>query len=143
MNTKFVIFTLIYTFLLAGIYSSTGTHNLSAIAGRISTCFHTPGSDRKDLELVTCCDADHEGKSVHDAKCTALYLCYKTTTTRCTEIGKGKPQKQIEPNVLTDNGILEQNDNNTTDKITGSDNVKEPKAPKLPEDSGSLVHEGR
>lgn len=144
MDTKYVIFVFISAFLVAAVYSSTATnttHNLSA--DPIIGCFHIPGHD-SSLEIVTCCDAELEGygTNIHDAKCFPNKLCYTKKTLTCTEIGKGKPA--IEPNVdvLKNNSMVEQNNENNDDNTTSNDNVKEPKAPKIPEGLGGLNDNG-
>jgi hypothetical protein len=153
VNTKSVMYVFISTFLVAAIYSSTATHYLSAANTQTylgHACFkYTSGP----ANVQSCCwvQTDNTGlKILSDSCVTGICgpknnLCPDPNTIPSVLPEKirnlleenNKDTKDSNTDVLKDNGILE-GDNNTSDG-----NVKEPKAQKLPEDLGSLVHEGR
>ena len=148
MDTKYVIFALISSLLVAAIYSSTAMYYASAVQ-YTHVCFkHTTfshnmqtccwfGTNDKEIWTETCWTDDCGAKGLNCEfpneyalnKLHKKFGCLLDQNDKCIE----------SPNAgaLNDNGILEGSNN------TSNDNVKEPKAPKLPEDSGSLVHEGR
>ena len=144
METKYVIFVFISTFLLAAIYSSSmySAHAATAYCTKIrngqSTCFKTVG----DNAVVTVCQFSLSHPVCKD------YVTGKIMTKLPADLKKalntGEEQIRNATNVPITNlfekgGVLEVNNtgaNNSNN--TGNDNVKVPKAPKVPEDLGGL-----
>ena len=132
MNAKIVIFVLIPALLVAAIYSSTFIANAAqtqctflkngdsiCVSGdkkKVSYCIHNPKTQRAE----TCINIS--AKENDDLFRNALSSAIEQT-----------PNNTKVPNsdVLKGNAILEENS-------TNNDNVKEPKAPKVPEDLGGL-----
>jgi hypothetical protein len=147
------MFLLISSLLVAIIYSSTVTHYVSATVTSAlgSGCFKYSGSI---ANVKSCCwvVTDDKGLKIYDSSC-ASYICGPKNN-----LCDNWPPKQLRDekirDLLQENNILQENDKDTKDSNTdilkdnttlqeNNDNVKEPKAPRIPEDLGSLVHEGR
>ncbi len=143
-----MIFALLSTFLIAAVYSSTAIHYVSAI----KRAFGTFKYNSNGVNLQTSCwvVVNDERTEVLDSVCSTVScgpknnLCTYPTDINDNNREKvrnleenNKDTKDSNSDVLKDDGILESNNN------TSNDNVKEPKAPKLPEDLGGLIHEGR
>jgi hypothetical protein len=149
MDTKYVIFVIISTFLIAAIYSSNATYYVSA--KQVTGC--TSSVRVGSMSTTTCCTLtfdDNTGLLV-GSSCTTTScdvhpdgLCYVWKGDQNKVKGNINPEdlgalvgnnpKLKGPNadILKDNVTLQEN----------NDDGKVPKAPKVPEDLGGLNDDG-
>jgi hypothetical protein len=139
MYTKFVIFVAVSALLVTAIYSS----------GFIAFAAFSKCTILKNGDSI-CVSGDKKTTSycIHDPKTGRVVKCLTLEDTAAIEevLNNTKVPKT---DVLTDDSLLNR-DNNTKvpksdilkDNNTSNDNVKPPKAPKVPEDLGGLNDSG-
>jgi len=154
----------VISFAFIAFNNTISSNNLSA-AKTENVCFRTYnegfGGEGYYYALIReCCTGETEGnKFITPPTCTRT-LCINASGACAIIQSKGKvttegPNTDVLKNngilednntkapnsdILKDNGVLENNNNN--DNNTSDNNVKEPKAPKIPEDLGGLNDNG-
>jgi hypothetical protein len=151
MYTKFVIFVAVSALLVTAIYSSA----FIAFAAQTKCTILKNGDSicvSGDKKTTSYCI--HDPKTLRVVKCltlgeaAAIEEVLNNTKVPKTDVltddsllnADNNNTKVPKSDILKDNNILE--DNNNNDNNTSNDNVKPPKAPKVPEDLGGLINNG-